>query len=195
MNRYMPLTGHDSTVPALLIDTQAPLDVLHDAAVHRIQAVTQLLENLAFRDQLSSDAVVLQEIGAQLGCLTSASRQRTAPCAASVHAHEGLVALATAEGAKTLLFTTWARDERTQGRINRGMRQLAKDTGATVDAASELSRVPPHPEMPELMRHCMRGEADAAQARRFGELWQQRVARILLEHWDDPEVFQLSAVA
>lgn len=58
MNRYMPLTGHDSTVPALLIDTQAPLDVLHDAAVYRIRAVTQLLENLAFREQLSSDAVV-----------------------------------------------------------------------------------------------------------------------------------------
>jgi len=47
MNRYIPLTGHDCTVPALIIDTQAPLDVLHDAAVHRIRAVTQLLENLA----------------------------------------------------------------------------------------------------------------------------------------------------
>ncbi|NVZ32147.1 hypothetical protein HX779_09195 [Pseudomonas sp. A4002] len=57
----MPLTGHDSTVPALLIDTHAPLDVLHDAAVYRIRAVTQLLENLAFREQLSSDAVVLQD--------------------------------------------------------------------------------------------------------------------------------------
>ncbi|MGY2166867.1 hypothetical protein, partial [Pseudomonas tolaasii] len=57
----MPLTGHDCTVPALLIDTQAPLDVLHDAAVFRIRAVTQLLENLAFREQLSSDAVVLQD--------------------------------------------------------------------------------------------------------------------------------------
>jgi hypothetical protein len=61
MNQYMPLTGHDCTVPALLIDTQAPLDVLHDAAVFRIRAVTQLLENLAFREQLSSDAVVLQD--------------------------------------------------------------------------------------------------------------------------------------
>ena len=61
MNRYMPLTGHDCTIPALLIDTQAPLDILHDAAAHRIQAVTQLLENLAFREQLSSDAVVLQD--------------------------------------------------------------------------------------------------------------------------------------
>ena len=61
MNQYMPLTGHDSTVPALLIDTSAPLDVLHDAAAYRIRAVTQLLENLAFREQLSSDAVVLQD--------------------------------------------------------------------------------------------------------------------------------------
>jgi hypothetical protein len=61
MNQYMPLTGHDCTVPALLIDTHAPLDVLHDAAVYRIRAVTQLLENLAFREQLSSDAVVLQD--------------------------------------------------------------------------------------------------------------------------------------
>ncbi len=61
MNQYMPLTGHDSTVPALLIDTCAPLDVLHDAAAYRIRAVTQLLENLAFREQLSSDAVVLQD--------------------------------------------------------------------------------------------------------------------------------------
>jgi hypothetical protein len=61
MNQYMPLTGHDCTVPALLIDTSAPLDVLHDAAAYRIRAVTQLLENLAFREQLSSDAVVLQD--------------------------------------------------------------------------------------------------------------------------------------
>ena len=78
------------------------------------------------------DVVVLQEIGAQPGCLASASQQRKAPCAASVHAHEEFVGLATAGGAKTLLFTTWARDERGQARIDRGMRQLAKDTGATV---------------------------------------------------------------
>lgn len=75
------------------------------------------------------------------------------------------------------------------------LRFTRSDSGATIDAAAELSRVPPHPEMPELMRSCMRGEADAAQTRRFGELWQQRVARILLEHWDDLEVFHLSAVA
>ncbi|EIK59502.1 hypothetical protein PflSS101_4290 [Pseudomonas lactis] len=61
MNRYMPLTGHDSTIPALVIDTQAPLDVLYDAAAYRIRAVTQFLENLAFREKISSDAVVLHD--------------------------------------------------------------------------------------------------------------------------------------
>ncbi|NWC46416.1 hypothetical protein HX788_22155 [Pseudomonas edaphica] len=42
-------------------DPNISLDVLHDAAAYRIRAVTQLLENLAFREQLSSDAVVLQD--------------------------------------------------------------------------------------------------------------------------------------
>ena len=78
------------------------------------------------------DVVVLQEIGGQVGCLASASRTRTAPCAATVQAHEGFAALAKASGAKTLLFTTWSHDERMQGRIHGGMRKLAKDTGATV---------------------------------------------------------------
>lgn len=85
------------------------------------------------------DAVVLQEIGTRLGCLASASQSRTAPCAASVQAHEGFTALAIEKGAKPLLFTTWARDDRGQGRINGGMRALAKKTGATVfDAAAAI---------------------------------------------------------
>ncbi|MDT3230390.1 MULTISPECIES: hypothetical protein [Pseudomonas] len=61
MNRYITLTGNDCTIPALIIDTQAPLDVLHEAAAYRIRAVTQLLENLAFREEISSDAVVLHD--------------------------------------------------------------------------------------------------------------------------------------
>jgi hypothetical protein len=60
-DRYMPITGPDCTVPTLLIDTHAPLDALHDAAAFRIRAVTQVLENLALRDGISSDAVVLQD--------------------------------------------------------------------------------------------------------------------------------------
>ncbi|MCX7078052.1 MAG: hypothetical protein NTV76_01615 [Pseudomonas sp.] len=61
MNRYLPITGIDNNVHSLLIDTEAPLDVLHDTAAYRIGAVTQLLENLAMREEIHSDAVVLHD--------------------------------------------------------------------------------------------------------------------------------------
>jgi hypothetical protein len=72
------------------------------------------------------------------------------------------------------------------------LRFTRSDDGASVDAAADLSKVPPHPEMAELMRQCMRGEADAAAAQRFAQLWQQRVERILIEHWDDAAVFHIT---
>lgn len=42
------------------------------------------------------------------------------------------------------------------------LRFVRSDSGATVHAAAELSKVQPHPEMAELMRRCMRGEAAPA---------------------------------
>ncbi|MGY1446350.1 hypothetical protein ACW582_04020 [Pseudomonas chlororaphis] len=62
MNRYMPITGHDCNIPYLLIDTQAPIDVLHDAAAYRIRAVTQLLENFVEPESAGGHPVVLQEL-------------------------------------------------------------------------------------------------------------------------------------
>ncbi|WP_434604513.1 hypothetical protein [Pseudomonas sp. R1-7] len=61
MSRYMPITGIENNFHALLIDTEAPLDVLHDTAACRIAAVTQLLENLAMRSEIGTDAVVLHD--------------------------------------------------------------------------------------------------------------------------------------
>ncbi|MBK3506005.1 short-chain dehydrogenase [Pseudomonas sp. MF6747] len=61
MNQYMALTSNDSATPALFVDTTAPLEVLLDAASYRLQAVTQVLENLALRSEISSDAVVLSD--------------------------------------------------------------------------------------------------------------------------------------
>ncbi|BAQ79497.1 hypothetical protein [Pseudomonas sp. St29] len=58
----MRVTGNDCNTPSLLIDTQAPTDVLHDAAAYRIRAVTQLLENFATSDDAPKGAVVLQEL-------------------------------------------------------------------------------------------------------------------------------------
>ncbi|AZD08260.1 hypothetical protein C4K26_2857 [Pseudomonas chlororaphis] len=62
MNRYMPITGHDCNIPSLLIDTQAPVDVLHDAAAYRIRAVTQLLESFSVADGPRHEPVLLQEL-------------------------------------------------------------------------------------------------------------------------------------
>lgn len=82
--------------------------------------------------QRSYDVVVLQEIGGQLACLAIPSQQRKAPCAASMHAHQEFAKLVDANGAKLLLFTTWAKDDREQRRINGGMRMVAKETKGTV---------------------------------------------------------------
>ncbi|QQZ43560.1 hypothetical protein IF690_08465 [Pseudomonas sp. SK3(2021)] len=62
MNRYMPITGHDCNIPYLLIDTQAPVDVLHDAAAYRIRAVAQLLESFSMAESSHRESVVLQEL-------------------------------------------------------------------------------------------------------------------------------------
>lgn len=51
MERYVPITGIDCNPASLLIDTQAPLDVLHATADYRIRVVTQVLENIAFRQR------------------------------------------------------------------------------------------------------------------------------------------------
>lgn len=65
------------------------------------------------------------------------------------------------------------------------------DDGAQVDAAAHLHAVPADAELPRLMQRCLGGTADAAEAGRFGILWQERVRRILLEFGDDPEVFKI----
>ena len=59
---YIPLTAIDCLIPALLIDRNAPPDVLHANAAARILAATQLMETLAHRDLERADAVDLKQI-------------------------------------------------------------------------------------------------------------------------------------
>ena len=63
-----PLQGQRSytklgnCIPAtLLIDTEAPLDVLFETADYRIRTVTQLLEDIAFHSDISADTMVLSD--------------------------------------------------------------------------------------------------------------------------------------
>jgi len=61
MARYMPITGIDCTIASLLIDTEAPVDVLHDTAAYRIRSVTQLLETLSLGEGPGRDALLLRD--------------------------------------------------------------------------------------------------------------------------------------
>ena len=68
---YIPLTAIDCTIPALLIDRNAPLDVLHANAAARVLAVTQLMETFSSRDvldlkQLAATAMILLRDGCDL---------------------------------------------------------------------------------------------------------------------------------
>jgi len=57
----MPITGVDCTPATLLIDTEAPFDVHSETADYRVRSVTQVLEHIAFRSEISSDMVVLSD--------------------------------------------------------------------------------------------------------------------------------------
>jgi hypothetical protein len=94
------------------------------------------------------DVVVMQEQGGKLAaCMASAQEQRKAPGAASLRAYEQVAAMVAKTQGKTLLFATWGPDERWQGRLDRSIRMIAKESGGSVfnAAASMYSRTRPTP--------------------------------------------------
>lgn len=68
MDRYMPMTGIDCTIASLLIDTEAPLDVLHETATYRIRTVTQLLESFAADEGVYSELARVLVTSLRDGC-------------------------------------------------------------------------------------------------------------------------------
>jgi hypothetical protein len=68
------------------------------------------------------------------------------------------------------------------------------DNGCSVDTAADLSGIPAAAEMGTLLQRCLAGVADASEQQAFGQLWQDRVRRILLDHADDPAVFVVRVV-
>ncbi|MCY1420211.1 hypothetical protein D9M71_358260 [compost metagenome] len=68
MDRYMPITGIDCTTASLLIDTEAPLDVLHENAAYRIRTATQLLENFASNEGVYSELARVLVTSLRDGC-------------------------------------------------------------------------------------------------------------------------------
>ena len=85
------------------------------------------------------DVVVLQEMGGKLAGCMATSEQRMAPCAASLRAYSGIAGLAKAAGARTLVFTTWSPDTRSQSRLSRSARMIADQSSSeTFNAAGVL---------------------------------------------------------
>ena len=72
-----------------------------------------------------------------------------------------------------------------------GMRLRRNDNGHTVEVQFDASTVPSDPALGTLLTAVVRDYADAAQHRQFGELWQDRVRCLLLEHADDPAVIRV----
>lgn len=68
------------------------------------------------------------------------------------------------------------------------------DSGAAVEVAARLDRLPGDPRMARLMPLCLSGEANAGETALFRQLWQERVRRLLIEHADDPAIIEVSAV-
>jgi formylmethanofuran dehydrogenase subunit E len=67
-----------------------------------------------------------------------------------------------------------------------GFARMDSDARAMVTYHPEV--VPPSPELQELMPKLLSGAASAADKTEFGRLWQMRVKRILIDHFDDPEL-------
>lgn len=69
-----------------------------------------------------------------------------------------------------------------------------RDTGASVEASYDPSGVPLSPAARDLMQKIMAGVASGEEKREFGVLWQDRVKRVLIDHFDDGEMIVLSPI-
>ena len=72
-----------------------------------------------------------------------------------------------------------------------GMAFTRLDNNAAVDCTLRLDLVPPDPRMGSLLPAVVRGAADEAERKLFGELWQDRVKRILIDQANHPEIVKI----
>lgn len=66
-----------------------------------------------------------------------------------------------------------------------------RDTGQGVVLDLETGGVPPDPQMMPLFAKAVGGQANETEQEHFALLWQARVARMLLEHADDPNLIHV----
>lgn len=73
------------------------------------------------------------------------------------------------------------------------LRVTRTDTGQAVLTQGHAHSVPGDPQTMRLLQLCLSGQASDEQRTAFGQLWQARVRRILLDHAHDDAVFQIKA--
>ncbi len=106
-------------------------------------------------------------IAAVIGLLTGASGEGGFQGLAGQFSRRNLLAFAAAGGIDDIRFS----------RI---------DSGARVAVTYHPETVPMPPEVWPLMSSMLAGKANDAERTEFGQLWQIRVKRILIDHCDDP---------
>lgn len=67
-----------------------------------------------------------------------------------------------------------------------------RDTGRGVVLDLDAAVVPPDPEMRPYFSKAVSGKADESEKARFGALWQDRVARMLVDNAENPDLVLLS---
>lgn len=102
----------------------------------------------------------------------------------------GLLTGAAGEGGFKGLAGRFSRRDllRFSAGIDAELRFTRIDSGARVSVSYHPEIVPAPPELQELMPKLLAGAASAADKTEFGRLWQMRVKRILIDHFDDPEL-------
>lgn len=71
------------------------------------------------------------------------------------------------------------------------IRFIQRDDLKRVDVSVALSRIPMTRELNQLLQRCISSVATEEENLRFGELWQDRVRRLILDYGKDPEVFKV----
>ena len=65
------------------------------------------------------------------------------------------------------------------------------DTNAAVDCTLRLEMAPADPRLGGLLGAILAGTADSDDTHQFGDLWQERVARILIDHGEDRDLVEV----
>ena len=76
--------------------------------------------------------------------------------------------------------------------IDSSARFTRVDNGKSVDVFYNPSIVPPKPQMRELMGLVVSQNATKEQIKEFGELWQERVKRILIDNFNNKEMIEVT---